>query len=62
VHTDLVSELALDVKAAWTDLLAAAAGKTFDQLKTLVAVTFQQRDILPTQVRDRLTAPPVATR
>ncbi|MBP2322621.1 hypothetical protein JOF56_003006 [Kibdelosporangium banguiense] len=62
VHPDVIIELARDVQAAWAIVLAEQSGKQPAELKRLIAVTLEQRGILPMQVRERLTPQPIAAR
>lgn len=54
--TDTVSQIARDVQAAWSNLLAAAAESgPLHTLRRLVQETLSEHGCLPTQVLDRLT-------
>jgi len=48
-----------DAMAAWQDLLNRSAGHTGDDLQLLVRRIFGGHQVLPSQVRERLTETPV---
>lgn len=58
-HPDVIRTIAADTKAAWEYLLSAKSGKSENDLRTLVAKTFQGYGILPSEVRNRLTITPI---
>jgi DNA polymerase III delta prime subunit len=61
-HVDLsdIRTLAKDVVQAWSEILAAKAGRNPSALSDLVQQTMSGHGLLPTQVRESLTADPVA--
>lgn len=61
VHPGTILATAREVDRAWTDLLGKKTGQDTAGLQRLIATVFAQHGILPTQVRDRLTAHPVAS-
>lgn len=61
VHPGTLLEIAEDVRAVWEVLLVEHAGKETAQLQRLIAVTFGQLGVLPSQIRERLTTQPVAS-
>lgn len=62
VHPDVISGLAEDTQVAWQIVLAQSSGRGESALSALVTTTFNQRGLLPTQVRERLTLQQVAVR
>ncbi|WP_349876206.1 DEAD/DEAH box helicase [Micromonospora sp. HUAS YX12] len=62
IHPDGVLALAEAAARAWDALASKRAGLKESQLRELVADHFSQEGLLPEQVRDRLTANPVASR
>lgn len=60
VEPKVVTELAYDARATWEDLLAIRAGNTAEELREVVATTLLRYGLLPTQIRERLTATPVS--
>ena len=62
VRPNVILDLCRDVQAAWATVLNESPAKQPAELRRLIEVVFQQRGVLPTQVRDRLTVQPVATR
>lgn len=61
VEPHTITDLAVDAKACWADLLAIRAGNTADDLREIVASTLLRHGLLPTQVRERLAATPVTS-
>jgi len=59
VHPDIIQLLLSDAMAAWQDLLNRSAGHTGDDLQLLVRRIFGGHQVLPSQVRERLTETPV---
>lgn len=57
-----VSELAQDVASAWESIFSARTHRTLPQLRELVTQTFSARGILASQIHERLTRDPVASR
>ncbi|GAA1309726.1 DEAD/DEAH box helicase [Saccharothrix xinjiangensis] len=62
VHPNILFDLLEDTQAAWRTVIAQSPGRNREQLRVLIATTFGERGLLPTQVRDRLTSQPVAAR
>lgn len=61
VEPHVVVELAHDARACWEDLLAIRAGNTAEELREIVAATLLRHGLLPTRIRERLTATPVTS-
>ncbi len=58
-----MSELALDVASVWDELLTkSTTAWTLPQLRQLVAEKFSSRGVLPSQIHERLTRDPVASK
>lgn len=57
-----VSEMASDVVSAWKELLPKVGQMDLDQLRELVADTFNAHGVLPSQIHERLTHDPVAAK
>ncbi|WP_375141451.1 DEAD/DEAH box helicase [Arthrobacter sp. STN4] len=55
-------EIAFDVSSVWEELLARSANRTLQELRQLVADTFNARGILPSQLLERVTHDPVAAK
>lgn len=63
VAPSTMSELALDVASAWDELLTKnTTAWTLPQLRQFVAETFNTRGVLPSQIHERLTRDPVASK
>ncbi|MCA1704758.1 MAG: hypothetical protein LC808_16435 [Actinobacteria bacterium] len=60
VHPDVIQLLLSAAMAAWQDLLNRSAGHTGNDLQLLVRRIFGDHQVLPSQVRERLTEVPVA--
>jgi hypothetical protein len=60
VHPDDIGLLVADVAEAWDDLLSRSMGHTGEDLQMLVRRVFSDHQVLPIQIRERLTATPVA--
>ncbi|MFV1365892.1 DEAD/DEAH box helicase [Mycolicibacterium elephantis] len=56
---DDLAALAMDAKAAWTELLTTSSGGNAALIRAQVAQTLSEFGCLPTQIIDRLTANPI---
>jgi hypothetical protein len=56
---DHLSALAMDAKAAWTELLTTSSGQSSTAIRVHVANTLAEFGCLPTQIRERLTSNPI---
>jgi len=56
----IMTEIAFDVGSSWQELLAKSTNRTLQELRRLVADTFNARGVLPSQIHERVTHDPVA--
>jgi hypothetical protein len=58
----VISDLGRDTAQAWDEILAGRAGHSGTALRELITAALARHSVLPSQVLDRLTPEPVASR